>query len=389
MEYMNINELLEYKPEEKGIRVSIFMPLETEPARLNMNQIRLKNLIKEGKSRLSEEDFLPADQPAPELDEFFHPATEFSNNLKEGVDGRGLAIFLEPTAQHIHPIPISVEESVFIGPGFNIRPLLPLLTYKHAFYLLSLSQNKVQLWRGNPFKLEQIDVPQLPMGKEDALALEDPERSLQTHSSSGQSGNKEAIHHGHEAEKEKKGAILRYFRMVNEAVMVGLADEEAPLLIAAVDYLIPIYREANTYPNLLDEGVSGNPDHLNSQELHEKAWQTAEQHFIRARETVIEQFRQIKGTNLSSQSVEEIVPAASNGRVDTLLVKNDTKNPVLGYWHEETNTVEKCQEASFKCIDLLNLAAIKTLQNSGVVYPLDAGDMPFQSALAAKFRYSL
>jgi hypothetical protein len=30
-------------------------------------------------------------------------------------------------------------------------------------------------------------------------------------------------------------------------------------VLAGVEYLLPIYREANTYPHLLAEGIHGNP----------------------------------------------------------------------------------------------------------------------------------
>lgn len=33
-----------------------------------------------------------------------------------------------------------------------------------------------------------------------------------------------------------------------------------PLVLAGVEYLLPIYRRANTYPYLLDGGVTGNPE---------------------------------------------------------------------------------------------------------------------------------
>lgn len=390
MEYMNRNELFDLVHEKKGVHVSIYMPVEKEPDKLDVNRIRLKNLIKEAESKMAKVNLLPSDPPRPDADHFFRQAKEFSDNLNwQEVDGRGLAIFLEPTALHSYILPNPVEDATFIDQRFNIRPLLPLMTYNNDFYLLSLSQEKVQLWRGNRFELNRLEVPKLPSGMEEALALEDPERSLQFHTSTGRGDDRPAVHHGHEADKEKKGAILRYFRAVNDAVMIGLADEKAPLLIAAVDYLIPIYQEANTYPHLLDEGVIGNPDHLNPKTLHEKAWQTAEPHFNRVRETVIKQFREIKGTEISSQNVEEIVPAAANGRVDSLLIQQDTPNSIWGLLDQETNAVERCQEPSYECGDLLNLAAIKTLQNSGTVYPLNSEEMPSPSELAAIFRFGI
>ena len=313
MEYLKMNELFELVNEEEGVHVSIYMPLEKEPDKADVNRIRLKNLLKEGKTKMSEMENFPADISRPDVEKFFQPAAEFSESLIwREIEGRGLALFLGATGQYVYPSPIPVEEAVYIEPRHNIRPLLPLMTQNNDFYLLTLSQEKVQLWQGNQIDLQKIEVPQLPAGMEEALALEDPERSLQSHVSTGkvsdvQRGERAAIHHGHEAEKEKKGAILRYFRAVDEALMQGLADENAPLIIAAVDYLVPIYREANAYPHLLDQAVTGNPDHLDPKELHEKAWKTTEPYFAQMRKAALDKFREIKGTKIGSQELDEII----------------------------------------------------------------------------------
>lgn len=390
MDYIDENEFNELVQERKGVHVSIYLPVEQEPDKWEMNKIRLKNLIKQGKSQFSDLNFFPSDINQPDGDQFFQPAEELTSQLSmERIKGDGLAIFMGETIQRIHPLPVSVEEYISFGSRFNIRPLLPFMTENSNFYLLALSKAKAQLWRGNRFELEPIKVPQLPKGMDEALALEDPERALQFHTSTGQSADRAAVHHGHEADKEKKGAVLRYFRQVNDAILSGLSDEEDPLLIAAVDYLIPIYQEANTYPHLLDEGVTGNPDHLDDKELHQKAWQTAERHFNEIRKTIVDRFGEVKGTEKSSQKVEEIIPAAVSGRVDTLFILKDIVEPAWGKFNEDSYEVERCESNSFECDDLLNLAAVKTLQNSGDVFAISAEEMPDQLEIAAIYRYAL
>lgn len=376
---------------DKGVCVSLLMPLEREPDKFEKNRIRSKNIIKQAKEKLADEDFLPVTLSRSNIEQLFEPAQELLNGLRSERDhGRGLAIFLEQSTNHIYHLPIPFEEQIRIGPRFYIKPLLPLLNKNGRFYLLTLSQEKVQLWRGSPFHLEKINVPNLPTGMDEALALEDPEeRALQFHTSTGQTGDRSAVHHGHEADTEKKGAILRYFREVNDAIIEGIAGQDAPLLLAAVDYLRPIYQNANTYSHLLADGISGNPDHWNVQELHERAWQTAEPHFKEAMKTVIDQYREVKDTEISSQSVDEIVPAAAYGRVDTLLISMDNGRQKWGRFNESSGKIEECEARSFLCDDLLNLAAIKTLQNGGTVYAVDPKEMPGETELAAIFRYAI
>ena len=62
-----------------------------------------------------------------------------------------------------------------------------------------------------------------------------------------------------------------------------LREEQAPLVVAAVDYLLPIFRQASAYPHLLQRGIEGNPDRLSEKELHDRAWTLVEPSFQAAR----------------------------------------------------------------------------------------------------------
>jgi hypothetical protein len=387
---INKQELIELLEDEEGVHISLFMPLEREPDKYEMNRIRLKNLIKQGKDQLATEGFLPAELPKPEIEQLFEPAENLLSGGRLDVEqGRGLAVFLSPHAQSIYRLPISTEELILIGPRFHIKPLLPVVNGGGHYYLLSLSQKQVKLWQGDEFTLEPVDVPGLPDGMDEALALEDPERSLQFHTGTNQGGDRSAQFFGHEAEKEKKGAVLRYFRQVNEAVQKRLADEKAPLLLASVDYLLPIYQEANTYPHLLSEGVSGNPEHMNIKELRMQAWEAVQPHFEEARKAVIERYENVSGSENGSQLLDEIVPAAAYGRVDTLLIPTENGVQQWGRFDPDSGEVERGHEGDFNAEDLVNLAAVTTIENGGVVHVLDPADMPPNADLAAIFRYTV
>jgi release factor family 3 len=75
--------------------------------------------------------------------------------------------------------------------------------------------------------------------------------------------------------------IIEYFRTLDAALHETLREERAPLVLAGVEYLWPLYRAANTYPHLTEGGVAGNPHGLRPDELHEKAWKLVEPYFAR------------------------------------------------------------------------------------------------------------
>jgi hypothetical protein len=86
-----------------------------------------------------------------------------------------------------------------------------------------------------------------------------------------------AMFHGHGVGKDDaKDNILRFFHLLDQGLYALLGKESAPLVLAGVDYLFPIYREANSYPHLMERGIAGNPEGLKGEELHEQGWRIVE-----------------------------------------------------------------------------------------------------------------
>jgi Bacterial archaeo-eukaryotic release factor family 3 len=97
-----------------------------------------------------------------------------------------------------------------------------------------------------------------------------------------------------------------------------LKGSKVPLVLVGVDYLLPIYREASKYPYIIDQGVTGNPERLKPEELHERAWDAVQPRFSEAQQKAAARYRQLAGTGQTSRDVREIVVAAYSGRVETL-----------------------------------------------------------------------
>jgi hypothetical protein len=82
----------------------------------------------------------------------------------------------------------------------------------------------------------------------------------------------------------KVGILLAFFRQVDGGMPDLLGEERAPLILAAVDHLYPVYRQANSYSELLDEWIPGNPEVLSAEELHRRAAPIAGRHFLAAQQ---------------------------------------------------------------------------------------------------------
>jgi hypothetical protein len=163
-----------------------------------------------------------------------------------------------------------------------------------------------------------------------------------------------------------------------------LAEETAPLILAGVDYLLPLYRDANSYRNLMETSIPGNPEELSANELHRRAWEFLEPHYRQEQEAASERYAQLRETERASDELDEIVPAAYYGRVDQLFIPIGVE--VWGNFDQQSGKLEVHVDSDTSK-DLLNIAATYTFLNGGKVFALAPDELPDSSTAAAIFRY--
>ncbi len=373
-----------------GLRVSLYMPTHRAGAEVQQDPIRLGNLLDraleellaQGMGRADAEELLA---PARRLEDAFG----FWQHQSDG-----LAI-LASDALHTYRVPLAFEPMVVVAETYHIKPLLPLLSGDGRFYVLALSQGETRLLQGTRHSVCELEVEEIPDSLADALALDDPEARLQWHTSTGGKGDpagpRRAVFYGHgvASADDPKDNILRYAQRIDEGVGELLAGETAPLVLAGVGYVVSIYQEANAYPHLVDEAVTGNPEELAPEELHRRAWEIVAPRFERDKAEAVAAFERLsgQGSELASDDLCDIVLAAHRGRVATLFVAVDEErwgsmdraNAVRGaVVHEKRQSGDR---------DLLDVAATQTLLNRGTVYAVDEGQVPGGGAIAAVYRY--
>ena len=365
--------------------VSIYMPTHRAGAEIQQDPIRLKNLLRE-----AEETLVTRGLRSPEAGELLEPAQKLLDDYEFWQhQSDGLAIFLTSQSSRAYRLPFKFDELVVVADRFHVKPLLPLLTVDGRFYVLALSQNEVRLLLGTRYSVGEVDLEDVPKSLADALKYDDPEKQLQFHTQTqtpGGRGDRGAAFHGHGVvSEEDKDDILRFFQKVEKGLQDVLNDEGSPLVLAGVEYLLPIYAEANTYPHLLSQGVEGNPEALSSEELHERGWAIVQPHFQEAQLEAIAEYKQLVSTEQASHDIRTIVPAAHYGRVDTLFVAVGLQH--WGAFDPQTDTIDLHAEEEPGDEDLLDLAAVQTLLHGGKVYALEPAEVPDGAPLAAVFRY--
>jgi len=388
MDKLSKKEIKSLLEKHEGLCVSVFLPTSIGGLESQQDELRLRHQIRDTENRLLLENLRSTE--IEKLLEPLHALLEDGAFWLHTIDG--LAIFRTAEMFHCYRLPYSFKEQVVVSDHFYLKPLLPFLATGGHFYILALSQNMIRLLEGTRFDIQELKLPEtVPANLVEALKYEEAENEVSFYSSSsgalvGKGGRKAAIFYGQGVgHDDSKDHLLRYFQQIDRGLHELLRDENAPLVLASVEYLLPIYQQANTYPHLLHQGVPGNPDKLSSGAIHAKAWEVVEPYFQQVQEKTATQYRDNVGAAQTSNDIRQIMPAAYYGQIGSLFVAIDQE--LWGHFDPASNTIHVHKEARFRDDDLLDEAATQTILHGGSVYAVEQSKIPGETALAAVFRY--
>ena len=346
-----------------GHRAAACVSIHFSPHRagreVQQDAIRLRNLLERAAERLKSLGLR-----RPEVDDILDPARALLDDpLFSEHRTLGIALFASPGWLARYRLPIELAESVVVGPRFDLKPLFALTAGDGRFYLLALAQKAPRLYRGSRYMLEQLQLANMPESLASALNLE--------------------------VKQPQYDPIIEYFRTVDAALHEMLREERAPLVLAGVECLWPLYRAANTYPHLTEGGVAGSPQGLRADELHAKAWKHIEPYFARPEREARARFEELAGAGRTDiralDRVADVVPAASAGRIDSLFIALDAQ--AWGRVDDESLAAEMHSNRRPGDEDLLNRAALETYLKGGAVFAVPSERVPGRTPAAAILRF--
>jgi hypothetical protein len=365
--------------------VSIYLPMDIEGLEQNRHlaQAKLKTCIKDAGRALEAREMSKQD-----IREYLLPIDKLLSNIELWRNpSKGLAIFLDPEeGMRYYEIPIAFEEKTVVQSHFYLLPLLPLYHNDGDYYLLELSRDYVKLYEASRYHFQDVYVEDFaPDRLEEAVGFDFKPKMLQVRS--GQNVFGTGSFHGHgEGKDDDKKELITFFRAVDQGVGKVVAKKKAPLVLACVDYLYDIYKEASSYPEIFDSNVGGDPEFKNKKSLHRESWQKVETHFMGTKAEKINQVKEWYHTQKTSYELEAIVSAAWHGKIDTLFV--DKTREVYGTYDQERNEVTVDAKEEIYNTSLTHMAALETFLKGGQVYMLPPEEMPIKgSPLNALFRY--
>lgn len=363
-----------------GPCVSILIPVQTAPNQAAQNPVQLKHAIHQAEELLAARA-TPKDVRRQIVDGMHG----ISQDLAWAAEG--LALYCAPEFTRAYELPAKLNETVAVGGHFLIRPLIPLLNADRPFYILALSQKHPRLLRCTEHTSEERELPAgTPKSLWEDKDTDQPDHNQDNRASGGPSEGsmKGVISTTNTDSEDHEQYLAHFYKHLSEGVTALLKDENAPLVIAGVEYEIAAFRRVNVYPELAEEAVRGAADGLKGGELHKRALEAVQVHFQQPLKKALARFEELNSTRASS-TLKEIITAAFDGRVmDLILAENAT---YMGKFQEMQHEVKGHKQPEPDDEDLLNAAALQTILHAGEVFVVPASQVPHGAPAVAVFRY--
>lgn len=375
-----LNELAEIEGDRC---VSLFMPTHATGTETRQDPIRLGNLLDQLHDQLKSQGMR-----RPDVEALLKPAKDAAS--RPGFwqfQGASLAIYLADEVLRMLRLPEAVDESVTVGPHFNIKPLLGSLASSEPFYVLALTKEQARLYRGTRTDLEEIQTEFFPLAAEEIVGVREPHADLQHHTGKPPRGGRgdrgfrsdsgQANYHGHgEGELKIEADLMHYFKEVAERVADFLYGDETPLVLAADVSIVGWYRREHLRGRLVESDHVESPDALKPHEIRERAWQIAAPSLEADLSELLDRFGTAAAAGKAAQGYDEVAAAAAQGKVDTLFF--DPRATQLGWLSDGgtkahlVDSAEAAEAQEARVEDLVNRAIIDTLRGSGRAIPLAA-----------------
>jgi hypothetical protein len=336
--------------------VSIYLPTSPLPQDTDVARIEFKNLAAEAVRQLHGDVRVREQLDDLEGD---HAFWAFLAN--------SLAVFVTPHSLRTFRLPSRLVSLVEVSDRFHLKPLLRSVTFPQAALVLALAQGSVRVIEvAGDVPASELEVADLPV---------DIESSVGNASDTGRVQGAEG----------QKVRMRQYARQIARALNPVLSGHEVPLILAAAEPLDAIYRSVNSYPDLLEGGIAGNPEHSSPEELAAAARPLLDARYASELDEVRERFETRVTQGRGATDLTDVARAATFGAVDTLMT--DIDDVVPGFVDADSGAVTLESEDDAVNYGVVDEIARRVLESGGRVLALRRDDIPSETAVAAILRY--
>lgn len=366
---------------ESGPLVSLYQPTHRSYPVNKQDAIVYKNLLRVIEQSL--EDLPDSDlsdtimKPLYEIQE----DKEFWNHTSDGI-----AVFASANKCIVYNLRNPVEELAVVADSFHIIPLIKAFQSTENYQILGLSRENFTLYQGNRNGFEEIAIAQdAPRTMKEVLGEQLSEPHL-THGSHAGAGGP-SMYHGHgDVKQEIEKDTDKYFRYVDAYVLENYSrPSELPLILVALTEYHSQFKKISSNPHLIDEGINKSSESVDLDEVRDQARIIIDAINLKKVQKIVESYTEAEAKQLGSSDIKNVAKAASESRVDTILIEEDKIVP--GKIDETTGKIKLGEINHPDTDDILDDLAELVLLNGGAVFVLAKDKMPSTTGIAAIYRY--
>ncbi|MGW6729064.1 baeRF11 domain-containing protein [Nocardia sp. NPDC055029] len=344
--------------------VSIYTPTEVDPAEPDVSRVAFSNQVRDALERVT------AAGERAALSEEFDDLLDDPEFWR--YQSRTLVVLATPERIRIYRLPNRLPASTTVADRFLLKPLLRTVTFPQSAYVLALSEGAA--------RLVHVDAE----GPAVDITPRDLPNSASDHAKKASLGDRapKGRVQGYEGRKMR---VRQYARAVDQQLRTMLTGRDVPLVLAATEPTDSLFRSVNSYPDLLDESLAGNPEHLGPDELAAQTRPILDCYYAGQLSDLRTLFDKRMSEGRALADIADIARAATFGIVGTLFVDIETAIP--GTLATDDGAVEFGSDA--EGLDVLDEIARRVLLTDGRVLAVRGPEVPGGGPAAAILRYPM